>query len=110
MTDSRASSPTGNTVPTARVGCGDIIQNQEAERRTSSVACRAEFTVGVAAWIAFELSEDIKYRIVPYCFKIVNQQITEVKFPVSEKEITGIRSAIRHDRKLGGPCRTPHMR
>jgi len=87
----------GNPVHAARVGCGDIIRDQEAERRTSPVAGRVEFTAGVATWVPFELPEDIENRIVPYCLKIIDQQVTQAKLTVSEKEITGIRGAIRQD-------------
>ena len=104
-----ASSPTTNPLPTARVWCGDIIRDQEAERRTSPVAGRVEFTASFSTRVAFELSEDIENGIVPYCLKIVNQQVTQGKLPVSEEEITRIRSAIRQDRKLGGSRRAPHM-
>ena len=92
-----ASSPLVHPAHAARVRCGDIMRDQEAERRTSPVAVRMKFTAGVAAWIDLKLPEDIEDWIVPYSVKVINQQVTQGKLAISEKEITGICSAIGQD-------------
>jgi len=73
------------------------------------MANRVKFTAGMTAWIALELPEDIEDRIIPNAVKIVNQQVTQGKLAVSEKQIAGIHGAIGQHRKLGCASWTPHV-